>query len=107
MENQVLKRAKELEDVYEKELVEVKHDTRQKIDVQEMSFETKTNTIEQTEYVPQYRERRCGFLWLSTRKEICGHKEVKKNVNIDTVVPVPKTVQKLIGDAEAKFMVTK
>lgn len=52
MENQVLKRAKELEDVYEKELVEVKHDTRQKIDVQEMSFETKTNTIEQTEYVP-------------------------------------------------------
>lgn len=52
MENQVLKRAKELEDVYEKELVEVKHDTRQKIDVQEMSFETKTNTIERTEYVP-------------------------------------------------------
>ena len=34
MEKEVLRRAKELEEHYEKELVEVKHDTRQTIDVE-------------------------------------------------------------------------
>ena len=48
----MLSRAKELEDHYDKELVEVKHDTRQWVDVQEMSIKYSTKTIQTTEYVP-------------------------------------------------------
>ena len=83
MENEVIQRAKELEDVYEKELVEVKHDTRQYVDVQEVSIETQTKTIQTKEYVPEYTTKRCSNCGMSTLKEISGHKVVYKNHDIE------------------------